>query len=213
MVLTAVAVVGAGLGACLPAMRSDTYQSYGELSRHEREGVDYQITVVDRAAPVTVLAIHGGPIDFGTHLIAQALAGSDWSLYVFQGLKQRGNWSLHITSANFDEPRALALAARSLRCVSIHGHQSEVPRICVGGADENLRSKVAASLSGSGLPFRIETLCPGFEGTAPTNVVNQCRAGGVQLEFSSRLRETMASDRALFDRTIAAIRQAVDPPG
>jgi phage replication-related protein YjqB (UPF0714/DUF867 family) len=195
---------------CLPAARPDSYPSYADLSAHEREGVDYEVTVVDRAAPVTVFAIHGGAIDVGTHLIAEALAGSDWSLYVFKGTKPRGNWSLHITSAHFDEPRALALAARSSRCVSIHGHQSEVPRICVGGVDEALRANVTRTLAASGLPFQAVELCPGFEGTAATNVANRCR-DGVQLEFSSRLREMMFSDRALRDRTVAVIRGAVAP--
>jgi phage replication-related protein YjqB (UPF0714/DUF867 family) len=196
--------------SCLPATRPDSYGSYAELSAHEREGIDYEVTVTDRSAPVAVFAIHGGAIDFGTHLIAESVAGADWSLYVFKGKKPKGNWSLHLTSAHFDEPRALALAAKSARCVSIHGHQNEVPRICIGGVDRALRARVTRTLAESGLPFKTIELCPGFEGTAVTNVANQCR-DGVQLEFSSRLREMLFSDRALLDRTVKVIRGAVDP--
>jgi phage replication-related protein YjqB (UPF0714/DUF867 family) len=192
-------------------VRPDTYSNYAELAAHEREGIDYQITVADRSAPVTVFAIHGGAIDLGTHTLAEALAGGDWSLYVFKGVKPRGNWSLHITSSRFDEPRALALAAKTARCVSVHGHQSDVPRICVGGRDEALRGQVARALTGAGLPFSAIELCPGYEGTGPTNVVNRCAEGGVQLEFSSRLRQMLFADRALLERTVAVLRGAVEP--
>jgi phage replication-related protein YjqB (UPF0714/DUF867 family) len=53
---------------------------------------------------VAVIAPHGGGIEPGTSELATAIAGDDFSLYLFEGLKSAGNGELHITSTNFDEP-------------------------------------------------------------------------------------------------------------
>jgi len=193
-------VASTGCGAS--ASGRDTYANYADLAAHEREGSDYTITVNDRGAPVSVFAIHGGSIDTGTHRIAEAVAGRDWNSYIFIGPSYR----LHVTSAHFDEPRLLGLAHRSEQCVSIHGHKNKSPRICVGGANEALRASVARSLVASGLPFEIRTHCEGLDGTAPTNPVNLCRDGGVQLEFSGAARDEIFADPALMARTASAIR-------
>jgi phage replication-related protein YjqB (UPF0714/DUF867 family) len=53
---------------------------------------------------VAIIAPHGGKIEPGTSEIAAAIAGDDYSLYRFQGLRDRPREELHITSAKFDEP-------------------------------------------------------------------------------------------------------------
>jgi phage replication-related protein YjqB (UPF0714/DUF867 family) len=200
--LAAVAAASTGCGG---AAGRDTYANYADLAAHEREGSDYTITVNDRHAPVSVFAIHGGSIDTGTDRIAQAVAGGDWNSYVFIGPSYR----FHVTSAHYDEPRLLSLVRASERCVSIHGHRSQTPRICVGGADEALRAQVARSLAASGLPFQILTHCEGLDGVAPSNPVNLCRGPGVQLELSGAARSELFADPALMAHTAKAIRASI----
>ncbi len=194
-----------GGGRATTAGSRDTYANFADLAAHEQEGRDFTVTVADRGAPDSVFAFHGGHIDSGTEKIAAAVAGRDWNSYVLVGSSYRQ----HVTSANFDDPRLLDLAKRSQRCVAIHGHKSDTPRICVGGSNEAVRTRVAQSLSGAGLPFEVLTHCEGLDGLMPTNPANMCHEG-VQLEFSGAARSQLYADPGLMDRTARAIRGAVD---
>lgn len=187
------------------ARQADTYANFADLKAHEKYGLNYSISVTDRSAPVTVYAIHGHFIDLNTELIAQPLAGEDWNLYQFLG----DSFRLHVTATHFDEPQAVALAARSKICVSIHGHFNDAPRICIGGADKKFRAKFMSFMQEAGLPIQLEMLCKGLEGTGSTNIVNECRGPGLQLEFSSELRKRLFSNPTLFQQTIRAIRRSV----
>ncbi len=91
------------------------YGSYAELARHEVEGRDYRIRAHARpGSPVLVVAPHGGMIEVGTSEIAHVVAGREFSLFSFEGVKPYGtNRDLHITSHQFDHPECLAMAARS----------------------------------------------------------------------------------------------------
>ena len=99
----------------------DKYSSYAELEKHECEGKDFLRYAVERSSSVAIFAIHGGNIEPGTSEIAKAIAGEDFSLYCFEGLKPRGNRALHIASHNFDEPSSLVLVGRSRIIVAVHG--------------------------------------------------------------------------------------------
>jgi len=81
-------------------MHIDHYHSYSELAEHEVEGTDFTITVFRRPfSAVAVIAPHGGKIEPRTSEIARAIAGEDFNLYLFEGIKKRGNYAaLHITS-------------------------------------------------------------------------------------------------------------------
>ena len=68
--------------------RLNRYSSYAELARHEVQGRDYRIRVDRRAhSPVLIVAPHGGMIEVGTSEIADSVAGADYSLFSFEGLK------------------------------------------------------------------------------------------------------------------------------
>jgi phage replication-related protein YjqB (UPF0714/DUF867 family) len=99
----------------------DKYKSYAELHENEREGIDYRVCMIDRAAPVAVIAPHGGTIEPGTSELATTIAGESYSLYCFEGLRPRPHRDLHITSTNFDEARCLHLIAKHNFVVSVHG--------------------------------------------------------------------------------------------
>lgn len=185
------------------AVGPDRYKNFAELAEHEREGVDYRVRVLNagKAAPLSVMAIHGGDIEIATSDLAAAIAEDRFPLYLFEGIKPGDNRVLHITSSHFDEPRAFEFAARSKLCVSIHGFlEKRRLAVCVGGANARLRDKLAAALKAAALgPDRIEieSPCERFSGSDARNIVNRCGEPGVQLETSTALRRRMDADAAL----------------
>ena len=98
-------------GSVVPDARA--YRSYADLARAQTRGRDYRIVVERRpASPVAVIAPHGGGIENGTSELARAIAASDFSLYLFEGLRRSRNYTaLHLTSRCFDEPQCLGLIA------------------------------------------------------------------------------------------------------
>ncbi len=92
-------------------VHADAYTSFVDLAKQQVRGVDYEIEVHRHtASPVAIIAPHGGGIERGTSEIARGIAGEDFNLYVFEGLKSSGNYAaLHLTSRHFDEPACLEL--------------------------------------------------------------------------------------------------------
>ena len=83
------------------------YKNFEELAQQEVEGKDYQIKFRLRDERALIMAPHGGKIEPTTTMIAEAIAGGNYSCYSFEGLKEEGNGVLHIESHLFDEPQAL----------------------------------------------------------------------------------------------------------
>src|SRR5215469_8014406 len=131
---------------------ADKYESFAQLAAGETVGRDYRIRVIERdASPVIVLAPHGGSIEVGTSELAEMVAGSDHSLFVFEGLKPYGtNRDLHITSHRFDHPDCLALTSVHDVTLAIHGCRGE-SGIFLGGLDADLTAHLARHLGGAGL--------------------------------------------------------------
>src|SRR3990167_9529066 len=75
----------------------DTYSSFADLAAHEVRGRDYDLLVRHRnGTRVVIIAPHGGGIEPETARIAKGIAGAEFSLYCFKGLKRNGNGRLHI---------------------------------------------------------------------------------------------------------------------
>lgn len=170
--------------------RRERYRTFAELVRREREGVDFVRAIMPRESRLAVVAPHGGAIEPGTTEIAKAIAGSDMSLYTFDGMKPRGNEILHITSGLFDDPPCLEIARRAETVVTIHGAQGKTPIAHIGGLDESLKETLIGILRGEGfLADRDETEHSGLD---PSNICNRGASGrGVQLEISYALRLSM----------------------
>ena len=81
------------------------YKSFAELNTVEKNGLAFRLKVKNRKTSFVVIAPHGGGIEPGTSEIANAIAGLNYSLYTFDGIRLSGNELLHITSTLFDEPR------------------------------------------------------------------------------------------------------------
>jgi phage replication-related protein YjqB (UPF0714/DUF867 family) len=172
----------------------DKYTSFAALEAGgEIAGTDYNTTVRERPeSGVLVVAPHGGSIENGTTELADLIAGADYSLFAFNGLKPRGrNRDLHITSHNFDHPGCIALAARHAIVLAVHGCKGESSQIYVGGLDDELTALLTARLEAAGLP--VAATGHKYPGRNPLNICNRgARGRGAQLEFTHDLRSPSA---------------------
>jgi phage replication-related protein YjqB (UPF0714/DUF867 family) len=171
----------------------DKYASFAALAAGEVAGKDYQINVLDRAhSRALIIAPHGGSIENGTSELAVLVAGTEHSLFTFDGLKPRGTHrDLHITSHHFDHPQCLALAARHAVVLALHGCKGESSQIYVGGLDDDFAKLLTARLVSAGLPA--SATGHKYPGRNPLNICNRgALACGAQLEFTKDLREPSA---------------------
>lgn len=167
----------------------DAYRNFSDLMAAEREGVDFCVRLLSRTgAAALVVAPHGGGIEPGTSEIAQAIAGDDLSLAVFEGIKSAGNAILHITSTNFDEPRCLAMVETAKRVLAIHGEESNTEIVFLGGKDIVTGARVRDALAEAGYAVRQHPNAE-LQGVTDKNICNRNKRGvGVQLELSRGLR-------------------------
>ncbi len=164
---------------------------------------------------MVIVAPHGGGIEPATSEIAVALAGNEFSLYCFEGLRPANNATLHITSIHFDEPLCAELIGHSRTAVTVHGCVGQTGAVHVGGLDLALGLRVIASLRAAG--FDASEDRGDTAGRDPRNICNQGRSGkGLQLELDEGLRLKLflgltRSKRAVtrpgFRRFIAAVRK------
>jgi phage replication-related protein YjqB (UPF0714/DUF867 family) len=168
----------------------DKYKGFAELAASEEEGRDYERELVRRESDIVIIAPHGGGIEQGTSEIAAAVAGEEFSLYCFNGVKGSGNEALHIASTLFDEPQCVDLVKQSRIVVAIHGLQGREKVINVGGLDETLRTRLVEALNKAGFEAREDH--SHHAGSFHSNICNRGFAGeGVQLEIAEGLRRTM----------------------
>ena len=192
----------------------DRYASFAELAGSAREGQDYRRLVERRASEFAIVAPHGGGIEPGTSEIARALAGREFTLYCFEGVRPEGNDELHVTSHCFDDPACVRLATQAQTVVAVHGCAGEHEAVYVGGLDRGLKARLIEALEAAG--FRARPGAGDHAGCYTGNVCNRGRSGrGVQLEITKGLRLAMFEaltwrgreiTTPLFDRFVAAVR-------
>ncbi|WP_286946229.1 poly-gamma-glutamate hydrolase family protein [Acetobacterium sp. UBA5834] len=171
---------------------ADLYANYGELSAVKVQGTDYKIASRNTTSDLAIVAIHGGMIEPGTSELADAIAGSNYKFYGFYGIMKSDNFSLHITSTNFDEPIARSLVQSSKKTLSVHGYSSSEKLTYVSGLDTTMVNKVKESLTAAGYQVADP---PGYlAGTSQANIANDnLNHAGVQIELSTGLRATFFS--------------------
>jgi phage replication-related protein YjqB (UPF0714/DUF867 family) len=168
---------------------ADSYMNFRDLAEVQLEDVDYRVYVRPNAASsIAVIAPHGGGIEQYTSDIARAIAGADFNLYLFEGIRIVGNYAaLHLTSHKFDEPRCLELLSSCDYVVAIHGCGGEKQQALVGGLDGPLKARVARAIAELGVDTRLQG--HKFLATEPKNICNRGRRGaGVQIEMTMALR-------------------------
>lgn len=195
----------------------DKYNSFYELKQNEMVDRDFTIEVSEGSSGIAIVSPHGGNIEFGTTEIARAVAGDEHTYYSFIGLKEANPRDLHITSHNFDEPKALALVRDSLATVTIHGFRDRQEIVCLGGLDKRLKYFIAKSLKQNGFNVKKNGK---YKGVHPKNICNRnLQKQGVQLEISSGLRYKFFADlwtpegrqilTPLFHDFVQAVRQGI----
>ncbi len=148
-----------------PAHAADRYYNFSAVSSKCTQGPDnqfsssetgdYHIDWLDKASPVTALAIHGGKIEKYTSEIVKRLSDElGYNLYSFNAHPKRndcagtldnatGRWELHatemrVTATHFDDPRAEGLVSRYPYAFSVYGYTDAWDdAVCVGGADDH----------------------------------------------------------------------------
>ena len=190
-----------------------SYSSFKELADCEVEGQDYRIRIELRDPRVLILAPHGGRIEPATVEIAEAIAGTNYSFYAFEGLKRDGNSVLHIESHLFDEPRALKAVEKADVVIAVHGQIDRKDGfIMAGGLDTHLRSEIERQLETSGFLTRPPT--EGLMGTDPQNICNRGKLRqGVQLEISRKVRDLLRNDTDRLRVFGEAVRRAIGMKG
>jgi phage replication-related protein YjqB (UPF0714/DUF867 family) len=168
-------------------MHDDKYSSFTELAAKEPHS--FRVEVHRRGSPVCIVAPHGGGIEPGTSEVAREIARDDWSLYLLEGTKGRGNWDLHVTSTRFNDRRCLDILAESEIVVAVHGREGRRPAaVFMGGRATELRARISDALRAAGFDCRPDEENPGRE---EDNICNRGPPGaGVQLELSEGLRAT-----------------------
>ncbi len=144
--------------------------------------------------------VEAGGVEPGTSEIADRVAGEDHAFYSFEGWKRQGNFEMHITSRNFDEPIGVSIVKNSNTIVSLHGCNGNEKAVYIGGIDTKLIEKIKKALNDAGFPVK---KTPRFPGTSPLNICNRSRLGkGVQLEVTAPLRCSMFRDLTRPERKI-----------
>jgi phage replication-related protein YjqB (UPF0714/DUF867 family) len=172
----------------------DVYPDFAALAASEREGKDFRVSVrPQRGARIAVVAPHGGGIEPGTSEVAAAIAGKEYWLYSFEGLKRAGNGILHVTSTRFDEPRLLNVLSEVDLVLTVHGEGSEGEAAFIGGEHRELLERIIAALKDAGVAAKRHEDAA-LSGTDSRNICNRGRSGkGVQIELSEGLRRTFFS--------------------
>ena len=187
---------------------ADRYANFQALAQAEQEGLDFRVVTVRRDARFVIIAPHGGNIEPGTSEIASALAGQDLALYIFEGIKYYGNGTLHITSANFDEPRCIALVQTVQTAITVHGESSDTRHVYLGGLDTDLTAHLEVALRAADFSIAVHHN-PRMQGVHPANVCNRAQSGrGVQIEIARGLRETFFASMSEDGRQLPTPRCA-----
>jgi len=186
-----------------------SYTSFRTLADREVEGRDYRIRIELRDPRVLIMAPHGGKIEPATTEVAEAIAGTDYSFYGFEGLKTEGNGVLHIESHLFDEPHALRAIEKADIIVTVHGQVDRKEGfVMLGGLDNGLRLEIQHQLECVG--FRTQPPTEGLMGADPMNVCNRGRMRqGVQLEISRKMRDLLRTNQDQLQAFVSAVRRGI----
>lgn len=194
-------------------MNNDKYSCFTELNKNESEGsFDIICETENRSSIYAIVAPHGGKIEAGTKEISLAISRDDLSLYIFEAKKREDNMTLHITSANFDEPKCEGMLKNVETVLTIHGARDpeEEPkeRVWVGGSlREILEGHLKEKLKSLGILVEFNSK---FSGKDPRNICNRgISRQGMQLELTKSLRDRLKNDKILLEQFSSAVRSAM----
>lgn len=179
------------------------YSSFSELSREEKPNIDFKVTYRPCGRSFLITAPHGGAIEPGSTEIAGALAGDQFGLYTFNGLK-RDSSVLYLPSTSFDEPELVRVTKYYGTTISVHIISGTDRLVYIGGRYRQLVTAINQSLTEKG--YEVKSLPETSAAFSMSNFINKTAVGGVQIEISSKLAEEMfrgpiTSERVRQDTT------------
>ena len=179
---------------------------------------DQHYCIVDQANPnakIALLAIHGGSIEPNTDrclwLTQQFLPVGAVNSYQFVSLlpflpNEYGNGTLHITSTQFDDPRAYGVVSHCPYVVSFHGCKGKTPEILMGGRDKKLKEELAQFYEQAGLV--VQTDGHPYKGINKQNICNRgLTSKGVQIELTTGLRQNEKLLQKVAKQTSRVLQQ------
>jgi len=176
-------------------------RSFDQLRRIYQDGVDYTIESRGGREKILCAAWHGGTIERGADLLADAIAGDSLAFYAFQALQEAAPpHPLRITSIRFDEPVLLSLARKSDLVLGVHCCDTApgIHRIFVGGgAHSDLRAGLVEALRENDFNAGPDQLFPGHH---PSNPCNRGRSPGLQLEVSQTYMDWLLDHPQYFQK-------------
>ena len=185
-------------------MAKDRYSSFLELQDHETLDEDYTLSFRDAGSRVTIIAPHGGKIEPRTSDLVRRIAGEDYNFYCFEGIKEKDNACLHITSHRFDEPGAIKLVSKSELVVAVHACTGTAGLVHIGGLNKKVGRMIAKELQDCGIGVSNDH--PRFQGSNPDNICNRGATGiGVQLEVTRDLRDDLDKVQVIARAVRAAL--------
>lgn len=185
----------------------EPHRSFTELAHHYTAGVDYEIETRRGSENLLCAAWHGGFMEPGSDLLADAIAGCRYHYYAFKALfpVSDGEHPLHVTSSRFREPELITLAKESERVFAVHCCSTApgIPRVFIGGgADQSVRKQLINALRQGGFNAGPDKIFPG------SHFMNPCNAGrqpGVQIEVSQSYMDHLVAHRSELFRMAAVI--------
>jgi phage replication-related protein YjqB (UPF0714/DUF867 family) len=185
-------------------MANDRYSSFVQLQDHETLDEDYTLSLRDAGSRVTIIAPHGGKIEPRTSDLARRIAGENYNFFCFEGIKEKDNARLHITSHRFDEPGALKLVSKSELVVTVHACTGTAGLVHIGGLNKKLGRMIARELQDRDIGVSNDH--PRFQGSNPANICNRGATGiGVQLEVTRDLRDDLNKVKVIARAVRAAL--------
>jgi phage replication-related protein YjqB (UPF0714/DUF867 family) len=219
----------------MAAVVADTYCSNTDLYKDPglEEGVDYarrfrRQEVFDdcpagtgSVVRTTVIAPHGGGIEFGTSELCLAVAGYHpatlevtppggvtYDYWMFEGLRSSNNSQLHVTSTHCDDTVALSLCAGALNVLALHGCtttqaglEDGAKAVLVGGRNALLKRALLEAFAAVQICAIDAIDRDAINGDQQANIANRTLLGmGGHLEITGPLRETMFEVNTREDR-------------
>src|SRR5262249_1359842 len=131
-------------------------------------------------------------------------AGVTYDYWMLEGVRERGNAELHVTSTGCDDGVAVSLCAGSLNALSLHGFQPAPPGmseddqvVLVGAGNASLKGSLLEGVCKADFDARDAGLHGELNGDAKCNIVNRTLLGmGAQLELSTPLRDAMFAEHS-----------------
>ena len=187
---------------------ADIYNNFEELKKNNTNWVDYFIEYdISSENNILIMAIHWWEIEPSTTQIAKKISkDNDFSFYSFLW-----KFGLHITSTNFDEPKALELAEKHKLIITIHGCRWDEDFIYVWWRNSEIREALikefldnwfnSPSFEDIPIPLKWQHI---------NNICNKWKLKEwIQIEISKNLRNKLAEDEELLNKFSFVIKKTL----